>query len=74
MELVNHLIREVGLLPVSYTHLDVYKRQEQGGFGMQRLGFGLSFGDGGGFQRERVAILPAGEMCIRDRVELVTVQ
>ena len=27
--------------------------REQGGFGMQRLGFGLSFGDGGGFQRER---------------------
>ena len=35
--------------------------REQGGFGMQRLGFGLSFGDGGGFQRERVAILPAGD-------------
>ena len=35
--------------------------REQGGFGMQRLGLGLSFCDGGGFQRERVAFLPAGD-------------
>ena len=28
---------------------------------MQRLGLGLSFGDGGGFKSERVAFLPAGD-------------
>ena len=34
---------------------------QQGGFGMQRFGLGLSLCDGGGFQCQRVAFLPAGE-------------
>ena len=34
---------------------------QQGGFGMQRLGFGLALRDGGGFQCQRVAFLPAGD-------------
>ncbi len=33
---------------------------QQGGFGMQRLGFGLSLRDGGAFQCQRVAFLPTG--------------
>ena len=35
--------------------------REQGGFGMQRLGFGLSFGNGRAFRCQRVAFLPAGD-------------
>ena len=37
-----------------------FHRGQQGGFGMQRLGFGLSLRDGGGFQCQRVAFLPTG--------------
>ena len=45
---------------VLYLLASRFHRGQQGGFGMQRLGFGLSLRDGGGFQCQRVAFLPTG--------------